>query len=173
MSKLLSRYCSLLKILLAVVLVLMVIMVFSNVVLRYIFNSGVAAFEELSRWLLVWLTFTGSIIALYEGSHLGTEIIVSRLPGILKRLATAIAILMMLYATWLLVAGGLVQTQIYMKSMGAASGLPIGLMFIAGLFFGFSAIVILLYKLWQVITGKISTVTETGEAGQETVIHVE
>ena len=112
MSKLLSRYCSLLKILLAVVLVLMVIMVFSNVVLRYIFNSGVAAFEELSRWLLVWLTFTGSIIALYEGSHLGTEIIVSRLPGILKRLATAIAILMMLYATWLLVDGGLVQIQI-------------------------------------------------------------
>jgi hypothetical protein len=38
----------------------------------------------------------------------------------------------------------MVQTQINMKSMGAASGLPIGLMFIAVCFFGFPAIVILL-----------------------------
>ena len=42
----------------------MVVLVFGNVVLRYGFNSGITISEELSRWLLVWLTFLGAIVAL-------------------------------------------------------------------------------------------------------------
>lgn len=37
----------------------MVVLVFTNVVLRYALNSGIAVSEELSRWLFVWLTFLG------------------------------------------------------------------------------------------------------------------
>ena len=42
----------------------MVVMVFGNVVLRYGFNSGITVSEELSRWLFVWMTFLGAIVAL-------------------------------------------------------------------------------------------------------------
>ena len=45
-------------------LALMVIMVFSNVVLRYVFNSGITATEELSRFLFLWLIFIGAIVAM-------------------------------------------------------------------------------------------------------------
>ena len=51
-------------------LALMVIMVFSNVVLRYVFNSGITASEELSRFCFLWLIFVGSVLALKEGGHL-------------------------------------------------------------------------------------------------------
>ena len=57
----------------------MVVLVFGNVVLRYAFNSGITVSEELSRWLFVWLTFLGAIVALREHGHLGTEVLVSRL----------------------------------------------------------------------------------------------
>ena len=51
----------------------MVVLVFGNVVLRYGFNSGITVSEELSRWLLVWLTFLGAIVAVREHAHLGVD----------------------------------------------------------------------------------------------------
>jgi hypothetical protein len=44
----------------------MVVMVFGNVVLRYAFNSGITVSEELSRWLFVWMTFMGAVVALKD-----------------------------------------------------------------------------------------------------------
>ena len=58
----------------------MVVMVFGNVVLRYGFNSGITASEELSRWLFVWMTYLGAVVALRNRAHLGTDSVVSRLP---------------------------------------------------------------------------------------------
>ena len=61
-------------------LALMVIMVFGNVVLRYLFNSGITMSEELSRLLFLWLIFVGSVVAMKEHAHLGVDTLVSRLP---------------------------------------------------------------------------------------------
>lgn len=79
LGKLIAKYCQLLSWLMAASLALMVVLVFTNVVLRYALNSGIAVSEELSRWLFVWLTFLGGIVALHERAHLGTDILVSRL----------------------------------------------------------------------------------------------
>ena len=61
-------------------LAVMVVLVFGNVVLRYAFNSGLTMSEEVSRWLFVWLTFMGAVVALREHSHLGVDALVLRLP---------------------------------------------------------------------------------------------
>ena len=61
-------------------LLLMVVLVFGNVVLRYVFNSSITLSEEISRWLFVWITFMGAVVALREHAHLGTDALVSRLP---------------------------------------------------------------------------------------------
>ncbi len=58
----------------------MVLMVFGNVVLRYVFNSGITVSEELSRFFFVWLTFIGAVVAMREGTHLGMDTVVARLP---------------------------------------------------------------------------------------------
>jgi TRAP-type C4-dicarboxylate transport system permease small subunit len=44
--------------------------VFVNVVLRYGFGSGIAASEELSRLLFVWMVFIGATAAYPMGEHL-------------------------------------------------------------------------------------------------------
>ncbi|MGC3986299.1 MAG: TRAP transporter small permease subunit, partial [Pseudorhodoferax sp.] len=63
-------------------LALMVLMVFGNVVMRYAFNSGLTLSEELSRWLFVWMTFMGAVVALHERGHLGTDSLIARLPRV-------------------------------------------------------------------------------------------
>ena len=54
-----SRFQRISNILLASCLGVMAVAAFINVVLRYGFGSGVAASEELSRLLLVWMAFIG------------------------------------------------------------------------------------------------------------------
>ena len=44
--------------------------VFLNVVLRYGFGSGIAASEELSRLLFVWMVFIGAAAAYPRGEHM-------------------------------------------------------------------------------------------------------
>ena len=80
----LGRYTRALDMLSGLCLAIMVVLVFGNVVLRYTANSGITVSEELSRWLFVWLTFMGAVVALREHGHLGTDVLVSRLPAAAK-----------------------------------------------------------------------------------------
>ncbi len=66
MIRVIDLYCKVVVALMAAALMVMVVLVFGNVVLRYVFNSGITMSEELSRWLMVWLTFLGAIVALRE-----------------------------------------------------------------------------------------------------------
>jgi len=56
--------------LMAICLGVMALSVFVNVVLRYGFGSGVAASEELSRLLFVWMVFIGATAAYPAGEHM-------------------------------------------------------------------------------------------------------
>ena len=79
LNRWIDLYCRALGALMVLCLTLMVVMVFTNVVLRYAFNSGINVSEELSRWLFVWMTFMGSVVALRQRGHLGTDMLVARL----------------------------------------------------------------------------------------------
>src|SRR5262245_12651980 len=132
----------------------MVVLVFGNVVLRYAFNSGIATSEELSRWLLVWLTFLGAIVALREHAHLGVDALVRALPPRGRLLCFVASYALMLYADALLTIGSWKQAVITFGDTAPASGISVGLFFYsAGLVFGVSAAVILLYDLFRVLSG--------------------
>ncbi len=86
-----DQYCKLLTFLCVCALAIMVVLVFGNVVLRYGFNSGLTMSEELSRWLFVWLTFMGAVVALNERTHLGTDMMVARLPVLGKKICLSLS----------------------------------------------------------------------------------
>src|SRR5206468_2522969 len=79
LQTLIDRLCRVLSFVMVMFLALMVVMVFGNVVLRYGFNSGITVSEELSRWLFVWMTFLGALVAVRNHAHLGTDSLVGRL----------------------------------------------------------------------------------------------
>lgn len=153
MARIVDLYCGLLKVLIVLCLALMVVLVFGNVVLRYVFNSGIAVSEEISRWLMVWLTFLGAVVALREHSHLGIDTLVRALPPLGKRICFVLSYGLMIYADWLLLAGSWRQTLITAGDSAPASGLSVGIFYSAGIVFGVSAGVILVYDLLRVLTG--------------------
>jgi TRAP-type transport system small permease protein len=153
MAGAIDLYCRILRFAIALCLAAMVVLVFGNVVLRYAFNTGIAASEELSRWLLVWLTFLGAIVALRRHAHLGVDTLVRALPAKGRQFCFVVSHSLMLYADWLLTAGSWKQTVITFADEAPATGLSVGLYFYAsGVVFGVSAAVILVHDLVRVMS---------------------
>lgn len=155
-QKLIDKYCQLLSWVMVASLALMVVLVFTNVVLRYAFNSGIAVSEELSRWLFVWLTFLGAVVALKERAHLGTDTLVARLPVAGKKVCLGLGHLLMLYTCWLLFKGTLEQVKINWASTSAAMEVSMALFYGCGLVFAISGTAILLSDFWRLLSGQLS-----------------
>ena len=111
-------------------LAIMVLAVFINVVLRYGFNSGVPASEELSRLLFVWMVFIGATLAYPQGEHMAfTSLVASlqRRPLILKAVTALIRVLVIL-ACVLVAIGAWQQVRVGMDSRSVVLGYPAALL---------------------------------------------
>ena len=155
MNRLINGYCRLLDALVVLALAIMVVLVFGNVVLRYAFNTGITVSEEVSRWLFVWLVFLGAIVALKEHAHLGSDMLVSRLPVAGKKICLVLGQLLMLYVTWLLFSGSLAQVRINWEVEAPVTGASVGIFYLAGVVFSVSAGVLLLRELWRTLSGQL------------------
>ncbi|MDM0058051.1 TRAP transporter small permease [Variovorax fucosicus] len=171
MNKLVDGYCKLLDGLIALALAAMVVLVFGNVVLRYAFNTGITMSEEVSRWLFVWLVFLGAIVALKEHAHLGSDMLVSRLPVMGKKICLVLGQLLMLYITWLIFSGSLAQARINFDVEAPVTGASVAIFYSAGVVFAVSAGLLLLRELWRNLSGQLREdelvmVKESEEAGE-------
>ena len=147
----LGRYTRALDMLSGLCLAIMVVLVFGNVVLRYTANSGITVSEELSRWLFVWLTFMGAVVALREHGDLGTDVLVSRLPAAGKKVCLVLAQVAMLYVSWLLLKGSWAQMVINADTEAPVTGASVGIFYASGVLMGGSAIAILLRDLLRTL----------------------
>lgn len=117
-------------------LVVMWIMVFGNVVLRYAFNSGIIISEEVSRIIFVWLTLGGAFLVARENGHLGMHSLVNKL-GPKGKLGCQLAVqFATLFCMSLLVIGCWKQMTINMSNYAPASGIPTGVTYMAGVVSG-------------------------------------
>jgi TRAP-type C4-dicarboxylate transport system permease small subunit len=150
-----ERFCRAIDVLIAAALAVMVVLVFGNVVLRYGFNSGIAVSEEVSRWLFVWLCFMGAVVAMKDGAHLGTDMLVSRLPLAGKKACMVLGHLLMLYVTWLFLDGSWQQARLNHDVTAPVTGAPVSIFYAAGVVFSLCAGILLLLQLTRLLTGRL------------------
>jgi len=140
-----------LETLIAVILALMVILVFGNVVLRYGFNSGITESEELSRYLFIWLTFLGAVVAMHEHAHLGVDSLLGVLPRAGKVFCVVVSDLMMLAAVGMLFSGSWKQTVINWQTRSPVSQVPLALIYVVGLVASALMAILILRNLYRVL----------------------
>ncbi len=156
MSKILDLYVIVLKAIMALLLAGMVVLVFGNVVMRYVFDSGISASDELARWFFVWMVFLGGIVGIRERRHLGVDSLVRALSPAGRRACFLLSHAMMIGASALLVQGSWLQTVINWRVAAPATGLSTGIFYSTGVVFGVSAIVILGYEVILVLLGRMT-----------------
>jgi TRAP-type C4-dicarboxylate transport system permease small subunit len=121
-----------LEILMVAILGVMVVLVFSNVIARYVFDAAITWAEEVSRFLFVWLTFVGASIGLHRGIHLGMDLVVARLTA-RRRLLVDVAnhiIVLVFFAVWGF--GGVALIEANLNYMSPATGFSMGLVYLIG-----------------------------------------
>ncbi|HWO97353.1 MAG TPA: TRAP transporter small permease [Bacillus sp. (in: firmicutes)] len=168
MDKISRSLENLLNILMAVALAVMVVLVFSNVVLRYAFNSGITWSEEMSRYLFIWLTFLGAIGAFKNKEHLGVDMLLKRLPNKMKKVFLVISDLLILFVLLLILDGSWKMTLINIDSKAPATGMPLAFIYGTGLLVSISMGLMTLYNLYRILFNKIKdeelvTISESEE----------
>eukprot|EP01036_Dinobryon_divergens_P045900 gene45900-61351_t len=140
MKKINDLFFKLAELTLVIMLSAMVIMVFGNVVLRYGFGSGVAASEELSRLLFVWMVFIGATAAYPLGEHMAFTSLLRPLQGkaggLPLMLVTRFIHLMVVAACLMVGWGAWEQVVVGLDGLGAEARCAAGLPLLSGRFVG-------------------------------------
>lgn len=66
------------------------ILVVINIILRYIFNSGLVWSEEVATGCFVWSVFIGAVAVFKHRGHVGVDIIVKKMPETMQKAVTLI-----------------------------------------------------------------------------------
>jgi C4-dicarboxylate transporter, DctQ subunit len=61
------------------------LVLFANVVARYVFNWGFPWAEELVRYEIVWMVFLGGSAAARQGLHIGVDLLLKFSPKLLRK----------------------------------------------------------------------------------------
>ncbi len=113
-------------------LIAMMALVFTNVVLRYGFSTGLRPSVELSRLGFVWLSMLGAAVVLRRNGHLAvTEIserMFPRFVPLLRRLCYAVILVSVL----MLLLGSFTQMNKNWGNISQLTGLPSALFYLAG-----------------------------------------
>lgn len=105
-----SKLETLLNILSSASVMIMVVLVFWNAILRYFFKSGLTSAEELSRFVFVWLSFLGIILATKDGGHVAVTLVTDMLKGSTAKLFAIIKNIIVLLTMAVVLYGGTLFT---------------------------------------------------------------
>ncbi|MGJ7491697.1 TRAP transporter small permease [Variovorax sp. ZT4R33] len=125
----------------------MVVAVFINVVLRYAFGTSIVSYEEISRLLFVWLVAVGSIVAAFEGKHLGFDMLTSRLKGGARKGLFWVSQILVAGCMLLLLKGSWGQVVAGMDSFSTVLGYPLAIGAAATLVLAAGLLVALVFDL--------------------------
>ena len=156
MQKTIDIFFKFLEWLLIGLLSVMAIMVFTNVVLRYAFNSGMSVSEELSRYFFVWLSFIGAVVAFREHGHLGVESVVALFGRKGRLICMIVSNIIILACSLIFFWGTWQQFDINASMTAPVTGISMIWVYGVGLFSGGGLALISLERLVRCLTGRVT-----------------
>ena len=151
MNRLLNALFKGIEVLISIALAVMILLVFTNVILRFIFDTGFAWSEEVARICFIYLVYLGSIEAMRDNRHLLIDSVIIRLPSTAQKLLYTLIQALIIWLMTALTAGsyGLMLQNYHNKWV--ATGLPVWLVYLAGFIMGISILLLAagnIFKLW-------------------------
>lgn len=132
-----------------VVLAAMIVLVFTNVVLRYGFSSGIRSSVELSRLCLVWIVLLGAAVVLRRGEHLAIAEFSERFFPSAVPIINRLIWVVILVSSGMLFVGAMNQTIANWNNISPLTGLPTALFALAGVISGLLIVMISLVRIFN------------------------
>ncbi|MEN2978525.1 TRAP transporter small permease [Tistrella bauzanensis] len=140
----------------AFLLAAMTLLTFAQVVLRYVFNSGMVWALEATFYLFAWLIMVGISYCVRVHAHIGIDLIVKMLPAVPRRTVGLIAIALSILYAVLMAWGSWNYTERMMMLGIEAEDIPVERWILSIILpIGFALLgVRLLEQGWLVATGR-------------------
>ena len=119
------------KYLVIVIVAVIAAVLISAVVFRYGLNSALSWAEELSKYLMVWLTFLGTPIALRHFGHINIDLLVKILPARLQQLMYFIVSVIICITMGIVFLKGLSFTQMGARQVASSFNVSMFYMYVA------------------------------------------
>lgn len=116
--------------LLIAMLAAMAMMVFANVALRFLTDESILWVEEVSRYLMIWLTFLGSGLVLRYGGHIGIDALQDALPRYASYLRWVIFVLLISFFAFM-VWVGIRYALLTWNQTTPVMQIPVGIVYLA------------------------------------------
>ena len=147
-------------------LVSMTLLVFLEVVMRFGFGSGFLWSQELTLLMSAWFVMFGVSYGLKIGAHIGVDALVKKFPPLIKRVVSALAVLLSIGYCGLFIYGGWIYLakmhmidieleDLPIPAWQAHSILVIGMVFLS---------IRLLELLWKIATAQSDGFAHSDEA---------
>ncbi len=147
-------------------LVAMTLLVFVEVVMRFIFNSGFLWAQELTLHLSAWFVLFGVSYGLKVGAHIGVDAFIKKLPEMGQRILSSVAVLLslgycglFLYGSWIYLSK-MKKIGIELEDLPVPTWIAHGILIIG---LGFLSLRLLLL-LWRIIKGEATGFAHKNEA---------
>ena len=112
------------------ILAAMAAMVFANVVLRFTTGVSILWVEEVSRYLMIWLTLLGAGMVLRYGGHVGIETLQEALPRRAAAIRGAIVVLLATFFVFMVIVGARYAWLAWGQTTPVL-GIPVGVVYLA------------------------------------------
>lgn len=109
-----------------IMMAVMVVVVFIQVVYRFVIQSSLPWSEEVARYLLVWITFLGASSGVKHGSHVGVEAVLLMLPQKARKYVNLLSAGLSIFFSIVVVvfSMGIISKQIEMAQVSPAMQIP-------------------------------------------------
>lgn len=156
LRSLIGAFYRLLDIIMVACLALMLVLVFTNVVLRMGFNTGIDFAEELPRFAFVWLSFVGGVVGMYRRSHLGVDMVVAALPVAGRKVCWGISQVIMAICSLYILYGTYLQHDVVQQNSSPV--LQISMLWVYGISYltGVAITIICISNLYRLATGQVA-----------------
>ncbi len=138
------------QVFIGVMMGIMFVLVFINVVTRYVFGFSFATTEEISTFLMIWITYIGAGLALREGRLAAIDLFQDLLPEKIRRATRAMIGIIILIFFSILAYYGTKMVQFGWAQETWATQIPRGIPYLAvplgAVFFGLH--LILMFRKW-------------------------
>ncbi len=119
------------QVFIGVMMGIMFVLVFINVVTRYVFGFSFATTEEISTFLMIWITYIGAGLALREGRLAAIDLFQDLLPEKIRRATRAMIGVIILIFFIILAYYGIKMVQFGWAQETWATQIPRGIPYLA------------------------------------------
>jgi TRAP-type C4-dicarboxylate transport system permease small subunit len=145
----------------------MALLVFVNVVTRYLFNHSIIWVEELTQYEMIWIAYLGAGLALREGRHVAVDTLQDVLPALPRRILRTLIALAMAAFLLVLTVLGLQIVAFTWNQETPVLNVPTGAPYLA-IPIGAAAFLLHLLTFWRsFVERRFDAIEETGAEGEE------